>query len=190
MYLQFEELFYIGFTYGKKCLSTCSQILFLILKFTLLFKFKDRRKNISYAYTFVFCIIIILGRDATQSQGCNIVQQQNCMAVEIVANENNLSPDYDEVRFSQLVRNSNDRASLQSSGDRAIGTPGEGKFAHFEGVGNAKNEVADYNRLLLRKKQSTCILINTVISEDEGYALLRTNVQKDTNADVSPDPKY
>ncbi|XP_065936733.1 uncharacterized protein [Magallana gigas] len=131
-----------------------------------------------------------LGRDATKSQGCNIVQQQNCMAVEIVANENNLSPDYDEVRFSQLIRNSTDRASLQSSGDRRIENPGEGKFAHFEGVGNAKNEVADYSRLLLRKKHGTCILINTVISEDEGYALLRTNVQKDTNADVSPDPKY
>lgn len=112
------------------------------------------------------------------------------MAVEIVANENNLSPDYDEVRFSQLIRNSTDRASLQSSGDRRIENPGEGKFAHFEGVGNAKNEVADYSRLLLRKKHGTCILINTVISEDEGYALLRTNVQKDTNADVSPDPKY
>lgn len=146
-------------------------------------------ENISYAYTFVFCIII-LGRDATESQGCNIVQQQNCMAVEIVANENNLSPDYDEVRFSQLIRNSADRASQQSSGGRTTGNPVQGKFAHFEGVGNAKNEVADYSRLLLRKKQSTCILIDTVISEDEGYALLRTNVKNDTNADVSPNLKY
>ncbi|XP_034339494.2 uncharacterized protein [Magallana gigas] len=133
---------------------------------------------------------LCLGRDATKSQGCNIVQQQNCMTVEIVANENSLSPDYDEVRLSQLIRNSTDRPNLQSSEERTIGTPVEGKFAHFEGIGNAKNEVADYSRLLLRKKQSTCILIDTVITEDEGYALLRTDVKKDTNADVKPNPKY
>lgn len=112
------------------------------------------------------------------------------MAVEIVANENSLSPDYDEVRLSQLIRNSSDRPSPRSSGERTIGTPVEGKFTHFEGVGNARNEVADYSRLLLRKKQSKCILIDTVISKDEGYALLRTNVKKDTNADVKPNPKY
>lgn len=113
-----------------------------------------------------------------KSQGCNIVQQQNCMAEEVVANKNNVSPVYDEVRFSQLNRNSTNRTSLQSSGDRKIGNPVDGKFPHIEGVGNAKNEVADYSRLLLKKKQSTCILIDTVISEDEGYALLRTKVKK------------
>lgn len=133
---------------------------------------------------------LCLGRDGTKSQGCNIVQQQNCMAVEIVANGKSLSSDYDEVRLSQLIRNSTNRASLQSSGDRTTGNPVEGKFAHFDGVDNAKNEIADYSRLLLRKKQSTCILIDTVVSEDDGYALLRTNVKKDTNADVKPSPKY
>lgn len=113
------------------------------------------------------------------------------MAVEIVANGKSLSSDYDEVRLSQLIRNSSDRPSPRSSGERTIGTPVEGKFTHFEGVGNARNEVADYSRLLLRKKQSKCILIDTVISEEgEGYALLRTNVKKDTNADVKPNPKY
>lgn len=121
---------------------------------------------------------LCLGRDATKSQGCNILQQQNCMAVEIVANENSLSSDYDEVRLSQLIR-----ANLRSSGNKTMGTP-------VEGVGNAINELEDYSRLLLRKKQSTCILIDTVVSEDEGYALLRTNVKKDTNADVKPNPKY
>lgn len=112
------------------------------------------------------------------------------MAVEIVANGKSLSSDYDEVRLSQLIRNSTNRASLQSSGDRTTGNPVEGKFAHFDGVDNAKNEIADYSRLLLRKKQSACILIDTVVSEDDGYALLRTNVKKDTNADVKPNPKY
>lgn len=112
------------------------------------------------------------------------------MAEEVVANKNNVSPVYDDVRFSQLNRNSTNRTSLQSSGDRKIGNPVDGKFPHIEGVGNAKNEVADYSRLLLKKKQSTCILIDTVISEDEGYALLRTKVKKDTNVDVSPNPKY
>lgn len=52
--------------------------------------------------------------------------------------KNNVSPVYDDVRFSQLNRNSTNRTSLQSSGDRKIGNPVDGKFPHIEGVGNSK----------------------------------------------------
>lgn len=88
---------------------------------------------------------------------------QRCSATKLRGSRNSckrdLSPDYDEVRFSQLIRNSTHSASLRSSGDITIGIPVEGKLPHFEGVDNAKKEVRDYSRLLLRKNQGTCILI-------------------------------
>lgn len=124
-----------------------------------------------------------LGSDATKSQECTIVQQQNCVPVEIVDNENDLSPDYDDIRYSQCIRSSKIHCGdLPPGGNKTVGNLVEAKISHCVGFNNANKEVGDYSRLLLRKNTDTCILMKTVITEDDDYAILQTNESKETTA--------
>lgn len=124
---------------------------------------------------------LCLGKEATTSQELTIVQPQDCVPVEIVDNENDLSPDYDDIRYSQCIRSS--RFNCGDSplcGNKMERNLVEAKLPHITGFHNADNKVEDYSRLLLRKNTNTCILLKTAITEDEGYAFLQKNCEKAT----------
>ncbi|XP_052717415.1 uncharacterized protein LOC128189720 [Crassostrea angulata] len=124
---------------------------------------------------------LCLTKEATKSQELTIVQPQDCVPVEIVDNENDLSSDYDDIRYSQCIRSS--RFNCGDSplcGNKMVGNLVEAKRPHLTGFHNADNKVEDYSRLLLRKNTNTCILVKTAISEGEGYAFLQKNYEKAT----------
>lgn len=126
-------------------------------------------------------VLLHLGKEATTSQELSIVQPQDCVPVEIVDNENDLSPDYDDIRYSQCIRSSRfNSGDSPLCGNKTVGNPVEAKLPHLTGFHNADNKVEDYSRLLLRKNTNTCMLLKTAITEDEDYALLQKNNKKAT----------
>lgn len=127
---------------------------------------------------------VCLGRDETKSQEFSIVQPQDGVPVEIVDNVNDLSPDYDDIRYSQCIRSSRIHCGdFPPGGNKTVGNLVEAQIPHCVGFKNANKEVGEYSRLLLRKNTETCVLMKTAITEDDDYVILQPNDSKETTAE-------
>lgn len=88
---------------------------------------------------------------------------------------------YDEIRYSQLLRNSNICAEVGAS---SPGYSSKSQYLLSVIYDNYDDDNEDYSRLLLKQNQSTCIPKRKNILEDEGYAFLRTSDIKELKSDI------
>lgn len=92
-----------------------------------------------------------------------------------------------EIRYSQLIRNSNICAEVSASSS-ANGMAGySSKSQYFLSViyDNYDDDIEDYSRLLLKQNQGTCIPKRNILLEDDSYAYLRTSDIKELKSDIA-----
>lgn len=91
---------------------------------------------------------------------------------------------YDEIRYSQLIRNSNICAEVtaSSSASRMTGYSSKSQYL-LSVINDYDNE--DYSRLLLKQNQGTCIPKRSILLADEGYAFLQTSDIKELKPDIA-----
>lgn len=88
---------------------------------------------------------------------------------------------YDEIRYSQLLRNSNICAEVGAS---SPGYSSKSQYLLSVIYDNNDDDNEDYSRLLLKQNQSTCIPKRKNLLEDEGYAFLRISNIKELKSDI------
>lgn len=93
---------------------------------------------------------------------------------------------YDEIRYSQLLRNSNICAEVgaSSSANEMTGYSSKSHYLLSVIYDNYDDDNEDYSRLLLRQNQSTCIPKRKNLLEDEGYAFLRKSDINELKSDI------
>lgn len=94
---------------------------------------------------------------------------------------------YDEIRYSQLIRNSNICAEVRasSSANRMAGYSSKSQYVLSVINDNYDDDNEDYSRLLLKQNQGTCIPERNILLEDEGYAFLQTSDIKELKPDFA-----
>lgn len=95
--------------------------------------------------------------------------------------------DYDEIRYSQLIRNSNICAevSASSSANGMAGYSTKSQYVLSVIYDNYNDDIEDYSRLLLKQNQGTCLPKRNILFEDEGYAFLQTSDIKELKPDIA-----
>lgn len=88
---------------------------------------------------------------------------------------------YDEIRYSQLIRNSNICAEVRasSSANGMAGYSTKSQYVLSVIYDNYNDDIEDYSRLLLKQNHGTCLPKRNILFEDEGYAFLQTSDFKD-----------
>lgn len=86
---------------------------------------------------------------------------------------------YDAIRYSQLIRNSNICEEVRAS-SRANGMTGLLSVIYD----NFNDDDEDYSRLILKQNLSTCIPKRNIFIEDEGYAFLQTSDIRELKTDI------
>lgn len=95
--------------------------------------------------------------------------------------------DYDEIRYSQLIRNSNICAEVRasSSANGMAGYSTKSQYVLSVIYDNYNDDIEDYSRLLLKQNQGTCLPKRNILFEDEGYAFLQTSDIKELKPDIA-----
>ncbi|XP_052717421.1 uncharacterized protein LOC128189725 [Crassostrea angulata] len=85
---------------------------------------------------------------------------------------------YDDIRHSQMIRNSNISEESCFTSSRTRMTSDSVKSRHLLSIiyDNYHEDDEDYSRLLLRKRQSVCIAKKNIAYDDDGYAFLRLGI--------------
>lgn len=87
--------------------------------------------------------------------------------------------DYDAIRYSQLIRNSNICEEVSAS-SRVNGMTGLLSVIYD----SYNDDDEDYSRLILKQNLSTCIPKRNILLEDEGYAFLQTSDIRELKTDI------
>lgn len=87
---------------------------------------------------------------------------------------------YDDIRLSQMIRNSDIIEESYSLSSRKRMTSNPVKSRHLLSIicDSYHEDDDDYSRLLLRKRQSACIAKKNITFEDGGYAFLRLGINE------------
>ncbi|XP_052717418.1 uncharacterized protein LOC128189722 [Crassostrea angulata] len=88
---------------------------------------------------------------------------------------------YDEIRYSQLIMNSNICAEVGAS---SPGYSSKSQYLLSVIYDNYDDDNEVYSRLLLKQNQTTCIPKRKNLLEDKGYAFLRTSDIKELKSDI------
>lgn len=88
---------------------------------------------------------------------------------------------YDEIRYSQLLRNSNICAEVGAS---SPGYSSKSQYLLSVIYDNYDDDNEDYSRLLLKLNRITCIPKRKNLLEDKGYAFLRKSDINELKSDI------